>query len=751
MTTHVVDDYLKLYTVWQINTYRISFDTMGGTGLTHQDYEFNQTLTLPIGAPDIFRETHVFKGWYLDSSYLIPFTLSKMPAESLTLFAKWGLLVTLSFVTNGSQGIAPIEQEVGTPFVMPSYGSYSGHVFGGWFLDPEFSIPFNANAMPTSDRIIYLKWDRTYTIYFHDSGNKTSLPVIYDKVIDLGVATKQDATFDGWTVYMNSEFYAISQVFTYTYQTDIDVYATWLFNVTYMTHNPLVPDYVITHRSRETYQFTDMSDKRILGYQFDNWYLGNQALSNSIMQTSHHTVHARWLRVHLLATGSGTEQNPYRIEHIDQWRDLSDVVNGGNNLYNKFIELVIDIDFGNQQMIPVGNNNSAEWFNHQTNYQFMGTFNGKNYTLSNYNINISSTKDTFAGLFGFIGEHGRVINLSVSNPIVTGTSTMPYVLGENKGGTHHGAIAGINSGLIQNVYVSGGQISGDASLDTHHGGIAGYIYQSTGRIVSSSADTTVLGTARRYASHGGIVGSLNNGYLHTVTFRGIVRSQLLASSALPSSVIRYSFLGGIAGVLAGIIVNANISSATLSDTTTQTSVTPFEHFHGGIVGYMHDGSNQTSSKENSKNNLVIELYNNRGYNILTTTYEVALINVDSRNVVFTTPTRGTYFSGGLAGHIQHTHKSSGMRMAIAGYKMNHANIRGSHFGDPLEHLSEILPTVLNSNIGSNQQLLLSFSVVVEDAFVEEEPDTLSIPQIIFSVCLLINIVYITIKRRHPYV
>ena len=752
ITTHTVSGYMKLYTVWQINTYRITFDTMGGQGVTHQDYEYNQTLTLPIEAPDIYKETHVFKGWYIDSQYQTPFTLSKMPAESITLYAKWGLLVKLTFVTQGGPSIEPIEKEAGTPLVMPNYGTYSGHVFGGWFLDPEYSTPFNSSVIPSSDRVIYVKWDKTYMITFHDAGNKTTMQVIYDKVIDLGVPSKQNAVFDGWTVYIDNQHYALSQVFTYTYQVNIDVYATWLFEVTYVTNNPLVSNYVITHRSRETYQFVDMSNKRVLGYQFDRWYLGTQSLSNTISQTSHHTVEARWLRVHLLATGSGTQQNPYRIEHVDQWRDLSDVVNGGNNLSGKYIELIINLDFNNQQISPVGNNQQADWFNNQINYQFMGTFDGKNYTLSNYLIDVSSNGDTFAGLFGYIGQSGVVKNLRVSNPVINGSSSLAYVAGENKGGTHHGAIAGINSGLIQNVKVTGGLIGGAALLDTHHGAVAGYIYQSTGRIISAIVETTtVTGTARRYASHGGIVGSLNNGYLQSVTFDGSVKSQFLASSAIPSSVIRYSFLGGIAGVSAGIIINAHITSATLSDTTTQTSVTPFEHYHGGIVGYMHDGSNQTSSTQNSKNNLVIELYNTRGYNILTTTYDVALIDVNSFNVVFLTPTRGTYFSGGLTGTIQHTHYSSGMRMAIAGYEMNLSHHTGTHFGNPLDYFSKTKLTTLEASIGPNHERLLRFSAIEEVVISDEETYRLSIPQLIFSVCLLINILYVTIKRRHPYV
>lgn len=752
LATHTVSSYLKLSSVWNINTYRITFDTMDGIGIAYQDYVYNQNLNLPLEAPDIYRDTHVFKGWYVDSQYQTPFTLTKMPANSITLYAKWGLLVKLTFVTNGGPSISAIEQEVGTPFDMPSYGTYSGHVFGGWFIDPEFSTPFTAQVMPSSDRTIYLKWDATYTIYFYDAGNKTSMPVIFDKDIDLGIPTKQNATFDGWTVYMNGQFYAISQVFKYTYQTDIHVYAEWLFDVTYVTNNPAVPNYVLTHRSRDSYQFTNMTNSRPLGYQFDAWYFGSNPLGSAITLTHHHMVEARWLRIHLLATGSGSLQNPYKIEHVDQWRDLYETVNNGNNLSGKHVVLIRDLDFVNQTIIPVGNNNNAEWFNNQTAYQFMGTFDGKSYSMSNFLIDVVSSGDTFAGLFGYIGSLGTVKNLNVSNPNVTGSSSMPYVAGENKGGTHHGAIAGINSGLIQSVSITGGLITGSALLDTHHGGVAGYIYQSTGRIIDVVVNTIVSGTARRYASHGGIVGSLNNGYLSTVTFRGAVRSTFLAYSSLPSSVIRYSFLGGIAGVSAGIIINASLSSTTtLSDTTTSTSVTPFEHFHGGIVGYMHDGSNQTASNQNSKNNLVIETYNNRGYNILTTTYEVALINVDSRSAVFTTPSRGSYFSGGITGTIQHTHKSSGMRMAISGYQMSHANYTGTFFGDALEHFNAIGPSSLSSSIGPSNELILRFSFVEEDITNIDEQTSQSITSVIFSILMLMHLVYITVKRRNPYV
>ena len=76
-----------LYAHWQIEKYRISFNTMGAsTQLYPIEYYYDEFITLPT---DVKKEGHIFDGWFFDITYIKPFNLQKMPAENLLLYAKW--------------------------------------------------------------------------------------------------------------------------------------------------------------------------------------------------------------------------------------------------------------------------------------------------------------------------------------------------------------------------------------------------------------------------------------------------------------------------------------------------------------------------------------------------------------------------------------------------------------------------------------------------------------------------------------
>ena len=746
ITTHEVTTYLKLESVWTINSYTITLDLQGGSGTEQQTYDYNEVIALPT---DIQKESHIFKGWFLDNAFTQPFTLKNMPHYNVTLYAKWGLLVTLTFVTNGSTPIEPIEQEVGTDIIQPQQGTYSGHEFDGFYEDEAFTIPFYFDKMPSSDKTIYLKWDRMYRITFVDANGKNDITIQAGKSVNLGTVTKPNATFVEWNRYVNGQFIYLDAKFDYTYQFDITVYAIWQFTVTYVTNTPSLDNYFETHQSNDDYYFKDLTNHRLIGYRFGGWTHNSVSVSNAIQITANHTVSVRWNRIYLWDTGLGTLSNPFKIEHTNQWEDLISMVNSGSATLGVYFDLIEDLDFNQRTIIPVGNNNNQDWFSNQTNYQFMGTFNGNSHTISNYVINVTSAFDTYGGLFGYIGSQGVVKNLDIVNPTVSGKSTMVYVAGEDKGGTHHGAVAGINSGLIQNVTVTGGKISGEATLDTHHGGIAGYIYATTGRIVSSTASADINGIAGRFASHGGIVGSLNNGYLVNIRFMGSIKSTLKGNASLPSSVRRYSLLGGIAGVSSGIIGDAVINGSTvIQDSTSDTTVTPLEHFHGGIVGYMHDGSDHVANTPNSKNNLVIEVYSARGYDVITNQYEVAVVSVNSQQVSMIAPTRGSYFPGGIAGLIEHSHASENMKMAVSGYTMSHSSLYGVYFGAPLEVNSQ----TQNITINVAYNALNPNSLYLRLMSTESAPEkTMNISALILSMLMvsitILNIVYLERKRR----
>lgn len=92
-----------LYAVWQINQYTITLELNGGTASKNsitQDY--NSVVDSPVAT----RSGYDFVEWYADSDFAVVYNFSTMPAENITVYAKWQLDTTYT----GEIGIRNIQE-----------------------------------------------------------------------------------------------------------------------------------------------------------------------------------------------------------------------------------------------------------------------------------------------------------------------------------------------------------------------------------------------------------------------------------------------------------------------------------------------------------------------------------------------------------------------------------------------------------------------------------------------------------------
>ncbi|MFW5889369.1 MAG: glycosyl hydrolase family 18 protein [Bacillota bacterium] len=80
------DSNITLYAKWRINQYTISFITNNESAIAPITQAYNTEVIPP---EDPFKEGFIFMGWYLDSEFTRPYSFSTMPAENITLYAKW--------------------------------------------------------------------------------------------------------------------------------------------------------------------------------------------------------------------------------------------------------------------------------------------------------------------------------------------------------------------------------------------------------------------------------------------------------------------------------------------------------------------------------------------------------------------------------------------------------------------------------------------------------------------------------------
>ncbi|MBP1989155.1 S-layer homology domain-containing protein [Paenibacillus eucommiae] len=135
--------------------------------------------------------------------------------------------------------------------------------------------------------------------------------------------------------------------------------------------------------------------------------------------------------------------------------------------------LSANIDMKDVEFAAIGGNDTSN--------PFIGTFNGKSYTISNLKISSNSNS---TGFFAYIGNGGKVVNLKLANVDITG-------------GNSTGAIAGTSMGTIENSYVYG-KVTGGSNT----GGIVGTLHAAT--LLNSFVSAEVSGT-----TVGGLIGGTN--------------------------------------------------------------------------------------------------------------------------------------------------------------------------------------------------------------------------------------------------
>ena len=115
----------------------------------------NKNIIVTLPTPT--NENYIFRGWYLDANYGTAVDLEYLPTESLTLYAKWDILVTLTIVYGNTLEDLYLPYGAGDVAVPVEPSFTNGKVFDGWYLDQDFQNPYTPGVI-NEDTIIYCKW-----------------------------------------------------------------------------------------------------------------------------------------------------------------------------------------------------------------------------------------------------------------------------------------------------------------------------------------------------------------------------------------------------------------------------------------------------------------------------------------------------------------------------------------------------------------------------------------------------------------
>lgn len=198
---------MTLYANWIQEDYIIVFDSRGGTAVSPMVRKYDQNISKPT---DPTREGFVFDAWYTDANYNNRFTFNTMPAENVTLYAKWNPEDRrIDFDSRGGTVVSSLVLPIGTSISGVVPPTREGYTFTGWFTDEEAtSDPYFLSVMPSRDMTLYAGWDPLeYTLTYvtnHDEDMAEST-IHHDEILDPeDPPSYANHDFMGW--YVDSEF-----------------------------------------------------------------------------------------------------------------------------------------------------------------------------------------------------------------------------------------------------------------------------------------------------------------------------------------------------------------------------------------------------------------------------------------------------------------------------------------------------------------------------------------------------------------
>ena len=267
-TTLITQD-LTLYAKWNVNSYTMTFNSMGGSPINPVTQPYGSQITVPNPA----KEGYDFAGWYTSDTYTTLYTVTTMPDGSMTVYAKWTASpYTITFDSNGGTAVTAITANYSDVVTKPENPTKMGHTFVDWYSDSALTTAFVFNTMPVGGATLFAKWTvNEYTITFVVSGGTEITPMVagYDTVITAPTTTKPGYVFQGW--YTEAE---LNNAYTFDKMgaSDMTLYAKWQplqYSIQFMSNGGSNVD-TIYGILDET--ITKPEDPTKQGYTFGGWY-----------------------------------------------------------------------------------------------------------------------------------------------------------------------------------------------------------------------------------------------------------------------------------------------------------------------------------------------------------------------------------------------------------------------------------------------------------------------------------------------
>ncbi len=156
--TTMPDENITLYAKWKINEYTLKFIVDGKTYYEIK-LEYNEDISnVANSLTNPQKVGYTFKFWYSLSNSNISYNFVTMPAENLSVYARFQInSYTINFITNSTTTINPVTYNYNTKFTLPTL-TKDGSRFTGWFTDSACTTTLQSFVMPDRNLTLYAGW-----------------------------------------------------------------------------------------------------------------------------------------------------------------------------------------------------------------------------------------------------------------------------------------------------------------------------------------------------------------------------------------------------------------------------------------------------------------------------------------------------------------------------------------------------------------------------------------------------------------
>lgn len=270
--------------------FTVSFDSQGGSAVAEQNVEYDTLIQEPT---EPTKEGYTFVGWYKEKECQNKwdFTTEKMPANAVTLYAKWEANeYSVEFNANGGIGTMAEQTFVYDTAQGLEANKFTkeGYTFKGWSTTADGQVVYadgesvkNLTSTSNGTVTLYAKWEANeYSVEFHANGGTGTMAeqiFVYDTAqeLDINKFTKEGYTFKGWSTTADGQVVYVDGASANNLTTEnngtVTLYAVWGVNQYTVTFKDWDGSVLKTEQVAYHTAATAPADPTRDGYRFTGW------------------------------------------------------------------------------------------------------------------------------------------------------------------------------------------------------------------------------------------------------------------------------------------------------------------------------------------------------------------------------------------------------------------------------------------------------------------------------------------------